>query len=78
MTMDIPAGLFKAKCLELMDIVAEKGGEYVITKRGKPVAKLVAITPPGKKKPSFGYMKGSIEITGDMVSPLNVEWEAHA
>ena len=36
------ASEFKAKCLGLMDEVAEKGGEIVITKNGKPVAKLTA------------------------------------
>ena len=36
------ASEFKAKCLKLMDEVAENGGEIVITKNGKPVAKLTA------------------------------------
>ena len=38
----IKASEFKAKCLKLMDEVAENGGEIVITKNGKPVAKLTA------------------------------------
>ncbi len=44
-TLEIPAGEFKAKCLKLMDQVRESGKEIVITKRGKPVAKLVPLEP---------------------------------
>lgn len=39
----IGAGEFKAKCLQLMDEVREEGIELIITKRGKPVAKLMAV-----------------------------------
>ena len=37
----IPAGEFKAKCLKLMDEINETGEQIVITKRGKPVSRLV-------------------------------------
>jgi prevent-host-death family protein len=43
----VPATEFKAKCLELMDRVAERRESFVITKRGKPVARLV----PVERKP---------------------------
>ena len=50
---------FKARCLELMDRVRETGTEYVVTKHGKPVAKLVPYTESAK--PSFfGSLKGSV------------------
>ncbi len=71
----IPAGEFKAKCLKLMDQVRESGREIVITKRGKPVAKLVPLEPK-ERPPLFGCMKGSIEILGDIISPIDVEWDA--
>jgi prevent-host-death family protein len=45
--MQIPAGEFKAKCLKLMDQVARSGVPIVITKHGKPVAKLV---PPRQRR----------------------------
>ena len=49
--------------------------EIVITKRGKPVAKLV---PMVDTPASFiGSMKGTMEIIGDIVSPIDVEWEAN-
>jgi prevent-host-death family protein len=60
----IPAGEFKAKCLGLIDEVNETGKEIVITKRGKPKAKLIPFRPP-KKDSFFGRLKGVIEIVGD-------------
>ena len=74
-TLQIPAGEFKAKCLKLMDQVRESGREIVITKRGKPVAKLVPLEPK-ERPPLFGCMKGTFEITGDIISPIDVEWDA--
>jgi len=50
---------FKARCLELMDRVRETGVEYVVTKHGKPVAKLVPFTE--NARPSFfGSLRGSV------------------
>ena len=71
----IPAGEFKAKCLKLMDEVRETGEELVITKHGKPVAKLVPIAEE-VRMPLFGCLKGSVKILGDIVSPaLEEDWE---
>ncbi len=70
----IKASEFKAKCLKLMDEVAESGEEIVITKNGRPTARLVAYkSKPGKW---FGADAGTIEILGDIISPIDVEWEA--
>lgn len=65
----VPATKFKAQCLELMDRVAEERKTYVITKRGKPVAKLVPADPP-RKKSIFGCMADQMEIVGDLEKPL--------
>jgi len=67
-TKTIPAGQFKARCLAIMDEVQAKRQAVIITKRGKPVAKLVPVTDE-KKDDIFGFLKGKIEITGDVVSP---------
>lgn len=72
--MRISAGEFKAKCLKLMDDVKVKGEEIVITKHGKPVAKLVPFIE--KPSPIFGFLKNSVTIAGDIVSPLDEKWEA--
>ena len=55
----LPAGRFKATCLELMDRVRETGVEYVITKHGRAVAKLVPYKEE-HRKPFFGSMKGTV------------------
>lgn len=73
-TENVPAGKFKAECLAMMDIVAEGTVEYVITKRGKPVAKLVPIEK--ERKPIFGCMKGTVRILGDIIEPIDVKFEA--
>jgi prevent-host-death family protein len=71
---EIGAGEFKAKCLKLLDDVQRQRFSLVITKRGKPVARLV---PVGEELPDiFGRMKGTIEILGDIVSPTGEVWNA--
>lgn len=76
MTERIAAGAFKAKCLKILDEVQQQRKQLVITKRGKPIAKLV---PFVERPASFiGSMKGTMEITGDIISPIDVKWEADA
>jgi len=69
----IAAGEFKAKCLKLLDQVAETHEPLIITKHGKPVAQLVHI----RDEVDFvGSMRGSVLYMGDVISPIDVEWEA--
>ena len=69
----IKASEFKAKCLKLMDEVAESGAEIVITKNGRPVSRLA---PYRKESPGllFGRNRDNIQILGDIVSPMPPEW----
>lgn len=67
-TKTMPAGVFKASCLAVMDEVQAKCAEVIITKRGKPVAKLVPVD--GERDEIFGFMKGKIAITGEVVKPI--------
>jgi len=72
----VPATEFKATCLELMDLIAERRESFVITKRGKAVARLV----PMDRKPKdsiFGWLRGEAWERGDIVSPAASpgEWE---
>ena len=67
------AGDFKAKCLQILDAVAAQREPLVITKRGKPVAKLVPMPPETEL---FGAMAGSVLLETDIVSPVNVDWAA--
>lgn len=63
----IPAGKFKVHCLAIMDEVEAKRQPIVITKRGKPVAKLVPME--NQKDDIFGFFKGKGKILGDVVAP---------
>jgi len=73
----MPAGLFKTHCLSVIDEVHNRREEVVITKYGKPMARLV---PLGGKKPAsiFGFMRGQGRIIGDIISPVFPEddWES--
>jgi prevent-host-death family protein len=65
----VPAGQFKARCLALFDEVAETGAEFVVTKHGKPVARVVPVEAPPD-------LHGSILREGDLVSPTGEAWSA--
>ena len=65
--MAIPVALEVAK--RLMDEVAQQRRPIIITKRGKPVAKLVPVDEPGPID-LFGRMAGSIKICGDIINPI--------
>src|SRR5204862_7232619 len=74
----MPAGEFKARCLRVMEDVKKYRTPVVITKKGRPVAKLV---PPDAPAPDvFGCMAGTARIIGDVeASVLPAEtWNAFA
>ena len=70
------AGKFKAQCLAVMDQVLETGEPVLITKHGKPVAKLV----PAQNNADdiFGYMAGKVKVVGDIVGPVTPleDWDS--
>lgn len=71
----IQASEFKAKCLALMDAVAETGETWVITKNGKPVAELRPYS--GGRIDSPWGLHPDLEIHGDVIEPLGEDqWEA--
>ena len=63
----IAAGAFKVHCLAIMDEVQSNRQAVLITKRGKPVAKLVPVEK--EKDDIFGFLKGKLKVVGDVVSP---------
>jgi prevent-host-death family protein len=72
----IAAGEFKARCLQVMEDVRTKRTPVLMTKRGKPLAKLVP--PDDKPSEIFGCLAGKLEILGDIVSPITPleDWES--
>ncbi|MFZ0200919.1 MAG: type II toxin-antitoxin system Phd/YefM family antitoxin [Candidatus Sulfotelmatobacter sp.] len=71
---EIPAAAFKAQCLALMEDVRSTKRPLVITKRGKPVAKLVPIDEP--KDDFIGRLKGVFQVSGDLDADPPEEWES--
>ena len=73
---EMPAGEFKARCLTVMEDVRKTREPVVITKRGKPVAKLVPVERTANKL--VGRLEGVIRIVGDIESPIEPpeSWEA--
>jgi prevent-host-death family protein len=70
----IAAGEFKARCLTLMEDVRATREPLVITKRGKPVAKLVPADVDDKDD-FIGRLEGVFRVVGDIESPID-EWES--
>jgi prevent-host-death family protein len=70
----IQAGTFKAKCLALLDEVAQTHESLVITKYGKPVAKLVPFDT--EKESGEMPLRNLATYVGDIISPIDDEWEA--
>jgi prevent-host-death family protein len=63
----VAAGSFKTNCLAIMDEVQSTHETVVITKHGKPVAKLVPVT--GESDEIYNFLAGKGSIEGDVVSP---------
>ena len=64
----MPAGQFKARCLRVMEEVKKYRTPVVITKKGRPVAKLVPVDTPATDV--FGCMVGTARIAGDVEAPV--------
>ena len=73
----VPAGQFKRTCLRLLDEVGATREPLVITRRGRPVARLVPVDP-ALVHDWAGAMVGTGRIVGDLVQPAAdpAEWEA--
>ena len=73
---EMAAGKFKTHCLAVIDDVYAKHETVVITKHGKPMAKLVPIKQ--EKDPIFGFMRGRGKIVGDIIEPIfpPEDWDA--
>lgn len=73
---DVSAADFKAHCLDLMDQVKLKKMEIVVTKYGKPVAKMVPLNDEAPEL--FGFLGRSVTYHEDIVGPTGETWDADA
>ena len=71
---EISAAIFKAQCLTLMEDVRSTRRPIVITKRGKPIAKLVPLDEPTDE--FIGRLKGVFEVVGELDSDPAEAWES--
>ena len=69
----VPAGKFKTHCLALLDEVGQTHETIVVTKYGKPVARVVPYT---LSESAENPLKNSVVFEEDLVSPIDVEWDA--
>jgi prevent-host-death family protein len=67
---EIAISKFKATCLAVLEQVRKTGKPILVTRFGKPVAEIVPPSPEAKPKSWLGSMKGTMEILGDIVSPV--------
>ena len=68
--MEISAAEFRTNCFKILDQVKLTHREVIITKHGKPIAKLVHISQPKEKDPLLGAMEGLVETIGDLTEPV--------
>ncbi|HET6832058.1 MAG TPA: type II toxin-antitoxin system prevent-host-death family antitoxin [Solirubrobacterales bacterium] len=70
--MEISASQFKARCLSLLDEVAESGAELIVTKRGEPVARV------GPVDPGASLVGTAEQLVDDeeLIAPIGEAWEA--
>ena len=66
----VAASEFKARCLALLDHVAETGEPLIVTKRGRPVARVVPARQSGRTS-----LRGSVTVRGDIVAPILDAWD---
>lgn len=73
--MKISAAEFKAKCLKIMDRVQKFHQEVIVTKFGKPVVRIIPFVAE-KQGTSWGKLKGTALVEGDIVSSTGEKWDA--
>ena len=74
----VTTSTLKAKCSEIIDGVLRRRTPVVITRRGRAVARLVPVEEGSERESLFGFAKGCVQIKGDILAPVDVEWEAAA
>ena len=69
----VSVGNFKTHCLSLINEVAQSRSIVIVTKYGKPVAKLVPFDT--NKDINDKPLRGSVTFLGDVISPIDEAWE---
>jgi prevent-host-death family protein len=72
---ELSTSQLKAHCSEVVEGVASRRETVIVTRRGRPVAKIVPIDA-GEQRALFGCARGVLTIRGDLIDPVDVAWEA--
>ena len=67
---EIAISKFKAKCLSLLQEVSKTKKPLRVTRRGKAIADVVPAASEGDERSWIGSLAGSVDIVGDVVSPV--------
>ena len=71
----VAAGKFKAQCLALIDEITQTHETVIVTKHGKPMVKVIPFE--SNKDTDHKPLKGAATFIGDIISPIDDEWEAN-
>lgn len=73
----VPIGEFKTHCYQIFDQAQKDGNPVIITRKGKPIAKILPLDSEIEKDECFfDSLKDSVAIKGDIVSSIDVKWNA--
>ena len=67
---EIAISKFKARCLSLLEEVSKTKAPLRVTRRGKAIADVIPTTSEAEERSWIGSMSDSIDIVGDIVSPV--------
>ncbi len=73
--MEISAANFRSNCFKILDEVDKKHIDVVITKRGKPIAKLVRYETDDRSDPLIGTLPNAGSTVGDLTAPFEDAWD---
>jgi prevent-host-death family protein len=76
MSKKVAISQFKAHCLEIIESLQSDHQPIIITKRDKPIAKVMPLE--NEKIPLFGMFRSKGKINGDIISPIEEKWNAQA
>ena len=74
--MNMTAAEFKSRCLSVMDRINKTREAVLITKRGKPVARLIPVPDPIKQTGVFGCLVGTAVLSDDLIRGTGAAWNA--
>ncbi len=78
MYIEVPIGQLKIHCYKILEEAQKSNNKLIITKRGKPIAEIIPEYTGAVKKSFFGALQSKAKINGDIMMPLNIDWDAES